>query len=226
MRQDSGPVPAFRPGMNKSAKLNDLRNLSNAQLISAILSKSHQGPLQKAQEMLEKFGLHGIAKLPPGTIAQTCELPVFDALKIAAAFELAARCNAPAPCTRISCSQDIFAAMAPIVNRLRHEEIWILALDGRSNLLARMCIGRGGAHGCAIFARDVLREVLISGASSFALVHNHPSGDPSPSEEDLYLTKSIQIAGNFVGLPLVDHVVIGHISYASMHDLGLIGEIA
>lgn len=210
--------------MRSSSKLNDLRDVSSAQLLSALLTKS-QGASRKAQNMLDMFGLHGIARLPPGSIAKTCKLRSFDALKIAAAFELGARAQTAAHCTRIGSSKDLFDAMAPQVSRLRHEEVWVLALDSRSNLIARLCIGKGGTHGCALFARDVLREVLISGASSFALVHNHPSGDPTPSDEDLHLTKAVRIAGDYLGLPLVDHVIIGSLAYASLHDLGLLGGI-
>jgi DNA repair protein RadC len=210
--------------MTKPPKLNDLRSLSNAELLSTVLARSPNSQ-QKAQDLLEKFGLQGIARLPPGTIAQSSSLTKFEAMRIAAAFELGARNATPLARTRICCSKDLFHAISPIIARLRHEEIWALSLDGCSNLIARICVGRGGTHGCAVFARDVLREVLISGASSFALVHNHPSGDPTPSEEDLHLTQSIQIAGNFLGLPLVDHVIVGYLSYTSMHDLGLISEI-
>ena len=80
----------------------------------------------------------------------------------------------------------------------------MLALDGRNGLRAARRIAEGGLHGCSVDPRDVLRSVIREAASAFVLVHNHPSGDPAPSDEDIELTRMVARAGAVLGTPLVD----------------------
>ena len=109
---------------------------------------------------------------------------------------------------------------------LDHEQMWLLALDGRSGLRGIRCVSRGGAHGCAIHARDVLCAALRQGASGFILVHNHPSGDPQPSAADLALTRRLDGAAAVVGIPLIDHVIIAPTgAHVSFLDEGYLDEI-
>ena len=80
-------------------------------------------------------------------------------------------------------------------------------LDGRNRLIGSEIIAKGGQHGCAVQARDILRSALVSGCSSFIIGHNHPSGDPKPSTEDLDMTAALLSAAKAIGLPFLDHVV-------------------
>ncbi len=80
-------------------------------------------------------------------------------------------------------------------------------LDGRNRLVGSEIIAKGGQHGCAIHARDILRSALVSGCSAYIVGHNHPSGDPKPSTEDLEMTAALLAASKAVGLPLLDHIV-------------------
>src|SRR5262249_14835030 len=105
---------------------------------------------------------------------------------------------------------------------LDHEQIWALSLDGRNGLRASRRVAEGGLHGCSIDPRDVLRAVVRDAASAFVLVHNHPSGDPTPSGEDLELTRRIARAADTLGTPLVDHVIVAGGGHASLYDLGFL----
>ncbi len=105
---------------------------------------------------------------------------------------------------------------------LDHEQVWVLALDGRNGLRAAKRIAEGGLHGCSLDPRDVLRAVVREAASGFVLLHNHPSGDPTPSEEDIDLTNTVARAASVLGTPLVDHVIIAGGGHASLFDLGLV----
>lgn len=98
---------------------------------------------------------------------------------------------------------------------LEHEELWLLALDARCVLRSSRLLARGGQSGLAVSARDVLRTVLLEGASAFVLVHNHPSGDPTPSDEDRAMSARIEVAARACGLALVDHVVVAARGHAS-----------
>lgn len=102
------------------------------------------------------------------------------------------------------------------------ERMYLLGLDGQSNVMFTHEVSRGGMHGCAVTAKDLLRVALMGGASAFILVHNHPSGDPTPSQEDIVMTRKVKNAADVVGLSLVDHIVIGSWNkFASLNDKGL-----
>lgn len=104
------------------------------------------------------------------------------------------------------------------------ERMYVVCLDGQNRMKYLHEVSRGGLHGCAVSARDILRIVLMSASSAFVLVHNHPSGDPTPSREDVVMTKTIAEAAKVVGVSLADHVIIGGWSkHSSMFDLGLLG---
>jgi DNA repair protein RadC len=100
--------------------------------------------------------------------------------------------------------------------------MWLLSLDGRNVLANSRRIGQGGLHGLAITAKDILRPALRDGASGIVLVHNHPSGDPSPSTEDVQMTRAVVTACGAVGLPLLDHVVVAREGATSLLALGVV----
>ncbi|MDF2694229.1 MAG: repair protein RadC [Labilithrix sp.] len=135
---------------------------------------------------------------------------------LAAAFELGRRlevAKAPAP-EKLTSAAAVATWATPRLGALTHEELWMLALDGRGHLRAARCVARGGLHGAAIRAADPLRVALRVDASAFVLVHNHPSGDPTPSREDVALTAKIAAAGEVVGVTLLDHVVVARRNFA------------
>jgi DNA repair protein RadC len=113
--------------------------------------------------------------------------------------------------------------MAPEIGALAHEEMWVVCLDGRNRVRASRRVAQGGLHGCAVLPRDVLRVAVHEAASAIVLVHNHPSDDPTPSAEDLVMTRRAAEAAAIVGVPLVDHVIVAPSGrYTSMLDLGVL----
>jgi DNA repair protein RadC len=92
---------------------------------------------------------------------------------------------------------------------LDHEVVIAVAIDGQNRVLGEFEVARGGRHGAAVTAADVLRPVIRATGSAFILVHNHPSGDPTPSADDIHMTKALRNAGLVLGVPLLDHIVIG-----------------
>jgi DNA repair protein RadC len=146
---------------------------------------------------------------------------------VAAALELGARAERlrwqgrgpPLPASR---AVDTWAR--PRLGGLAHEELWALALDGRQRMRAARMVARGGLAGLHVAPRDVLRVMLREGAHGFVLVHNHPSGDPTPSLEDVRFTRSVEGLAAALGLPLLDHVVVAHAGYVSLLDAGLLAS--
>lgn len=103
------------------------------------------------------------------------------------------------------------------------ERMYVVMLDGRNRCIGLHEVARGGLHGCAVSTRDVLRAAVMAHAAAFVLVHNHPSGDPTPSVEDVAMTRAVAEAAAVVGVPLVDHVIIGSWErFSSLLDLGVL----
>jgi DNA repair protein RadC len=95
-----------------------------------------------------------------------------------------------------------------LLANLPHEEVHLLLLNGRAEVIGTVKVGQGGLHGCALTARDVLCPVIAGGAGAFIMAHNHPSGDPTPSADDISMTAHIKKCADIVGIPLLDHIIV------------------
>lgn len=91
---------------------------------------------------------------------------------------------------------------------LPHEEFHVVYLSSMNAVLGRQMVSRGGRHGAAITAADVFRGAIIANAAAIIVCHNHPSGDPTPSVDDVLTTKTLQQASELLGITLLDHVVV------------------
>jgi DNA repair protein RadC len=169
-------------------------------------------------------GLVGIARLGPLALAEHPGLGPAKALRLSAAIELGRRAahRQMDRRTKLAKSSDVAAEMSGRIAGLEHEEMWVLSLDGQNGARGARRVAQGGLHGCSVAARDILRAGLSDAASGIVLVHNHPSGDPTPSSEDIAMTRSVAEACEIVGMPLLDHVVIAGRRHASMLDLGIL----
>lgn len=129
---------------------------------------------------------------------------------VAAMFEVARRLELARarPPDKLTSAAAVVEWAHPRLGALTHEELWMLALDGRGHLRSARCVARGGLHGAAVRTADPIRAALRADASAFVLVHNHPSGDPTPSREDIALTAQVAVAAQIAGVPLLDHVVV------------------
>jgi DNA repair protein RadC len=128
---------------------------------------------------------------------------------VLAALELGVRAtrSATEP-TSVASLADVERWASPRLCQLEHEELWLLCLDANNGLKAEVEVARGGALGCSLTPADVLRPAVRNGASAIVLVHNHPSGDPTPSRDDLTMTRALLRSCRVVGIPLLDHVVV------------------
>ena len=135
---------------------------------------------------------------------------------LAAAFELGRRAEIARVEARelMASPADVARWAGPRLVDLAHEELWMLGVDGRGHVRAARCVARGGLHGAAFRPADPLRAALRVDASAFILVHNHPSGDPTPSREDVVVTEEIARAGHAAGVALLDHVVVARSGFA------------
>ena len=124
----------------------------------------------------------------------------------------------PAGRQRVQSPADLAALAMPLLARREQEELHVAVVDGRNGLLALHQVYVGTATGTSVRIAELLRPVVEGGGVGFALVHNHPSGDPEPSEEDLRLTAEVAAAARLLDLEFLDHLVIGRGRWASIRS--------
>jgi DNA repair protein RadC len=153
------------------------------------------------------------------------DVPTGDALRIAAALELGRRAAAEPYGERraVNCPQDVIALVAPVLEPLQVEEFHVITLNAQHVVIADRCITRGILDSTQVHPREVFRAVIEDAAASVILVHNHPSGDPTASAEDRVVTSQLVAAGALLGIPVRDHVIIGHGRYVSFAEAGWLG---
>ena len=125
------------------------------------------------------------------------------------------------PFKRFTTSSEIFEAFGYLIRETK-EYFIALHLDGKNRLLCVDIVSIGSLNASIVHPREVFKSVLLSSAAAIILVHNHPSGDPTPSREDLELTGRLKEAGELLGIRVLDHVIIGSGCYVSLADRGLV----
>ena len=204
----------------------DIRTLADVDLLALVLLRGGRArsAIGAAAELLEERGhLAAIAQLGTAGLTDRRGIDHGQALRLSAAFELGRRATVRALSEEretIGSFESVVAWARPRLAALEHEEVWVLCLDGRNGLVCARRIAQGGLHGCALTPRDVLRPALRDAASAIILVHNHPSGEPGPSSEDMEMTRAVAIACDVVGVPLLDHVIVARAGATSLLELG------
>lgn len=215
------------PGPRERAIERGISALSDAELLAMLLGTGAVGePVSVVATRLlaATGGLLGLAGLGPGGLAELPGLGPAKAARVAAAVELGRRTRrSEASPTSFRNAEDVAKWLAARIGELEHEELWLLAVDGRNRLRGARRVGQGGVHGCAITPRDVFRAALAEGATAIILGHNHPGGAARPSHEDIRTTSHLREVGELVGVPLLDHVVVAPGgAFASLLDLGVL----
>jgi DNA repair protein RadC len=208
--------------------LGGVEGLADVDLLALLLRRGSNGTpaLRRAARLLdESAGLGRLARLGPHGLADRGGVTALEATRLAAALELGRRAAIRLMSDEretIGSFESVVAWARPRLAGLDHEEVWMLALDGRNGLKTARRIARGGLHGCALTPRDVLHPALRDAASALVLVHNHPSGEPAPSTEDVEMTRVLAVACDVVGVPLLDHVIVARGGASSLLELGAI----
>ncbi len=124
--------------------------------------------------------------------------------------------------TRITCSTDIYTYIKPQLLDLPHEEFWIILLNRANVVMKKECISTGGVAGTVADPKLIFKKALEQLASAIVLIHNHPSGNIKPSAADIALTKKMKEAGQFLDLPILDHLIFTDSDYYSFADEGIL----
>jgi DNA repair protein RadC len=203
------------------------RELSVRELL-AILVGSGSGvdtALDVADRVLEELegSVRRLAAADPATLRRIGGVGPATASRLVAAFELGRRAASAAPgddAGAVRGPADVHRHMGPRLRDLRQEEFHVLLLDARHRLLRKALVTRGTLDASLIHPREVFRLAILEGAAGVILVHNHPSGDPTPSPEDRAVTRQLSDAGRAVGIPVLDHVVVGGGRWRSLAEDG------
>ena len=200
-------------------------SLSNAELIALILrtGTNKENAVTLANRLLKKFPLSQLGAKRLSQFQDIKGIGLAKACQLIAAFELGRRCSAMTTHDKISIrsSKDAVNILAPEMEALDKEHFIILLLDTRHNLIKKERIFIGTLDNSVIHPREIFKPAIIESSSAIIIAHNHPSGDPSPSDDDIDITKKLKQAGKLVGIEILDHVIIGKgSSYSFMdHDM-------
>ncbi len=188
--------------------------MGDADLVALVLGTGCPGlpvGVLAATLLEEQGGIGGLARAGIGELGQRAGMGPAKGARLAAAVELGRRAilaGSTDALTRLPDRRAVEMWARPRLATLDHEELWVLALDGHHGLRAARRVASGGIHGLHVAARDPIRVALREAASAFILVHNHPSGDPAPSDEDVAFTRAVADAAAVVGTPLLDHAIV------------------
>ena len=145
-----------------------------------------------------------------------------EALRLNAAFELGKRL-AFADATKlqkISSPEDAASMLVPLLRYENHEKFLIVLLNSKNNVMGIKLISEGSLNSSIVHPREVFNEAIVNHAAAIICAHNHPSGDPTPSNEDITLTNTLAEASKFIGISVTDHIVIGDSIYFSFKEHG------
>jgi len=207
------------------------QGLTDAQLLAILLriGRADSSAVEVAMDVLTRLeGLRGLANRSLEELCAISGIGPAKAAQILAAIELGKRALAT-PLTegiRIQGSQHIFQHYYPLLRDLRHEVFKAVLLDAKHVVIRDFTVSQGSLTISIVHPREVFNIAVRESAAAIIFVHNHPSGDPQPSQEDHALTQRLTDAGEILGIRVLDHVVIGDGKYVSFADEGFFAHKA
>lgn len=202
--------------------------LSDAELLAILIGSGNteESAVSLMQRILASSGndLNQLGKWEIRDFSRFKGFGPAKSLTIMAALELGKRRNLQERPERatIRCSKDIYDLFHPLLCDLSQEEFWVLLMNQAARVIDKIRISRGGIDQTTADVRSILREALLKRATQIALIHNHPSGNPRPSNDDQRLTQLVQKGAQTMNIRLTDHVIITDGKYYSFNDEGCI----
>jgi len=199
-------------GLSNIELIQLLTGAKDFEAAEAILAESGGLPLMRKMAVEELENISGVGE------ASAC--------KLIAASELGARIAREVPYgrQRIFGADDVYKMFSSEFSGEKQEIVKVLLLNAKYEVMGREAISRGGIVSAFVQPRDIYRPAVKRGATGIIVVHNHPSGDPTPSRDDLNATADIEKAGEIIGVKLIDHIIIGMGRHVSLRDMNVIGD--
>ncbi|HEY7493042.1 MAG TPA: DNA repair protein RadC [Candidatus Tectomicrobia bacterium] len=204
--------------------------LSEAQLLAILLRTgdhtSGATAVDLARRLLTTFG-ESLEAMHAATVAELCQVPgigMAKACEIKAAFELGRRLlvRQGGPLTQFRSSKDVANYYIPLLTDKKREQFQVILLDRKNRVMRHVMVSQGSLTASVVHPREVFNPAIRDSAAAVIFVHNHPSGDPQPSQEDRTLTARLAEAGKLLGIQVLDHIIVGRDTYMSFADEGLL----
>ena len=200
-------------------------SLSTAELLAIILRTGVHGcnVVNLSLELLTRYG--GLTGLARASFRELCQVNGLSTAKVAqlkAALELGRRLLAESPEQRpqIQSPADAANLLMPEMQSLEQEELRVLLLDTKHRVLDARTVAVGSLNSSAVRVGELFREAIRTNCAAAIIAHNHPSGDPSPSREDLAITRQMVEAGKLLGVDVLDHIILGRQRFVSLLERG------
>ena len=207
-------------------ELRGAAGLTSAELIALVWSSGTRGrsAVDLAGDAIARHeGLTGLARATEPELMAIPGIGGAKAAQLVAAFELGRRTLADWPTGRptIRSPRDLADRLILQMGRLEREELRVVLLDTKNHVLRVTTVYQGNVNASLVRIGELYRDAVRLDAAGVILVHNHPSGDPTPSPDDLHLTAAALAAGRLLDIQLLDHLVIGHDAFVSLRDRGV-----
>ena len=188
--------------------------LSDAELFAVILRTGTVGEnvMEVSNKLISKFGLVNLFDCSLKELEEVRGIGKNKAMQLLAMAELGKRYNKEKRSniiTKISCAQEVFNLFKEDLEDKKQEHFYIVMLNNQNNIIGKELLTKGILDASIIHPREIFKSAIRNSSSKIILVHNHPSGNPEPSREDLDITKRLMEAGEIVDIKIIDHVIIG-----------------
>ncbi len=214
----------FKLPVQKCIDGESVQNLSDTELLAVILGTGIKDidVLELSSRIIKNMGgLSAVSKAGLREIAAEKGLGLKKAVKIQAAFEIGRRVITDiADLKHISSPDAVWQLLLPEIACLQKEEFRVLVVNNKNMLLKKSIISIGTITEAIVHPREVFRDAIKEAGSGIIVTHNHPSGNTTPSKQDIETTKRLIEAGKIVGIPLLDHIILTNLSYYSMKENG------
>lgn len=203
--------------------------LSDAHLLGILIGsgdrRAKKNAVDLSRDLLQTIG--DFNKLDTASINELCAIKGIGAAKAAqikAALEVGKRFSAQASGTKLKLksSKDFVNQYAPFLMNLKKEVVKVILLDPKMQVIRDLTVSEGSLNASIVHPREVMIPAIRESAASIVLIHNHPSGDPTPSHSDIEITHRVTKTGEIIGIKLLDHIIIGGNDFYSFADEGLI----
>jgi len=205
------------------------QSLSEAELLAIILRNGNastgQSAIDHARLLLNQFGgLKGIDEASTGEISTVKGIGPAKVAQLKACLEIAKRIGSQKWQTGqpLQCAEDVYRHFRENLAGEKREQFYVVLLNNKNRKIREVKISEGSLTASLVHQREVYNPVISESAAGVIFVHNHPSGDPAPSPEDIDITKRLKEVGDVMGVRVLDHVVIGHDRYFSFNEKGML----
>lgn len=204
-------------------------SMSDAHLLGILIGsgdrRAKKNAVDLSRDLLNKF--ETLENIDQASVTEICQVKGIGAAKAAqikAALEVGKRMAAKSSGkkSKMRSSRVFFEHFSPFLKNLKKEIVKIALLDPKLQLIKEITISEGSLNASIVHPREVMIPAIKESAASFALIHNHPSGDPTPSQSDLEITHRLNKTGKIIGINMVDHIIIGGNKFFSFADEGLL----